>query len=65
MSFGLCRLNGIVDLYWLQFDNVALYIVNSITGSLFVIQLCKNVNFRKIEPVLKFISINSLIIMCT
>lgn len=64
MSCILSSINGVVDLYWLQFSNVALYIINSISGSLFIIQLFKKIQLEKTKSVFSFIGINSLFIMC-
>lgn len=62
MSFILSRMNGIVDLWQLKFNNVFLYLIVSLLGSLSIILILKN--FNSIN-VLNYCGINSLILMCT
>ena len=55
-------LNGYVDLWGVQFNNLPLYVFNSIIGSLLIIAITKKINHSK---VLKFLGQNTLIIMAT
>ena len=62
VSIGFSSLNGHVDLWGIQFNNIFLYVFNSITGSLTIIFMMKKVNRSK---VLDFLGQNTLIIMAT
>lgn len=62
ISIILSTLNGYVDLWGVQFNNLPLYVFNSIIGSLLIIAITKKINHSK---VLKFLSQNTLIIMAT
>ena len=55
-------LNGLVDLWEIQFNNIFLYVFNSIIGSLLIIAIAKKINGSK---VLEFLGQNTLIIMAT
>ena len=55
-------INGRVDLWGLQFNNIFLYVFNSIIGSLAIIFMMKKINRSK---VLDFLGKNTLIIMAT
>lgn len=55
-------LNGHVDLWGVQFNNLPLYVFNSIIGSLLIIAIAKKINCSK---VLEFLGQNTLIIMAT
>ncbi|HCW52554.1 MAG TPA: hypothetical protein DG753_02185 [Clostridium sp.] len=58
----LALFNGPVDLFALKFNNIIIYIINSIIGSLALILLSKKVSF---SVFFKYIGKNSLIIMGT
>ena len=62
ISIILSTLNGYVDLWGVQFNNLPLYVFNSIIGSLLIIAITKKINHSK---VLKFLGQNTLIIMAT
>ena len=62
ISIILSTLNGHVDLWGVQFNNLPLYVFNSIIGSLLIIAITKKINHSK---VLKFLGQNTLIIMAT
>ena len=55
-------LNGYVDLWGVQFNNLPLYVFNSIIGSLLIIAIAKKINGSK---VLEFLGQNTLVIMAT
>lgn len=54
--------NGRVDLHTLVFNQPLLYFLSAVSGSMAVILLCKNI---KIWKPLKYLGVNSLIIMLT
>jgi len=58
----LSHYNGLVDLYYLQFNVFLLYIFNAVLGSITMILILKKCRNIKL---LSFWGINSLIIMCT
>ena len=62
ISSLLAQVNGKVDLWSLKFNNLFLYVFNSITGSLAIIFMMKKINRSK---VLDFLGQNTLIIMAT
>ena len=62
ISVVFSKLNGSVNLYSVQFDNLFLYVLNSIIGSLLIIAIAKKINGSK---VLEFLGQNTLIIMAT
>ena len=62
ISIILSTLNGYVDLWGVQFNNLPLYVFNSIIGSLLIIAITKKINGSK---VLEFLGQNTLIIMAT
>ena len=55
-------LNGRVDLWGVQFNNLFLYVFNSIMGSLLIISIAKKINGSN---ALEFLGQNTLIIMAT
>lgn len=57
-----CFINGRVELWDLRLNNILLYFISSITGTLFIIYICKKIYTNKF---LEYIGKNSLIIMCT
>ena len=61
-SIVFSLLNGRVDLWGVQFNNLFLYVFNSIMGSLLIISISKKINGSK---VLEFLGKNTLIIMAT
>ena len=61
-SIVFSLINGKVDLWGLQFNNIFLYVFNSITGSLAIIFITKKINSSK---VLDFLGKNTLTIMAT
>lgn len=62
ISFILSQMNGMVDLWQLKFNNIFLYLIVSLLGSLSIILMLKKFNSIK---VLNYCGINSLILMCT
>ena len=62
VSIGFSLLNGHVDLWGIQFNNIFLYVFNSILGSLAIIFMMKKINGSK---VLEFLGQNTLVIMAT
>ncbi|MBU5337326.1 acyltransferase family protein [Intestinibacter bartlettii] len=58
-------LNGKVDLYFLSYNNIFLYSICSITGSVLVIFISKKLKSIKIRDLFKYYGINSLIVMAT
>lgn len=62
ISFILSQMNGMVDLWQLKFNNIFLYLIVSLSGSLSIILILKNFSSIKI---LNYFGINSLILMCT
>lgn len=61
-SIVFSLLNGHVDLWGIQFNNIFLYVFNSILGSLAIIFMMKKINGSK---VLEFLGQNTLVIMAT
>ena len=61
-SIVFSLLNGRVDLWGVQFNNLFLYVFNSIMGSLLIISIAKKINGSK---ALEFLGQNTLIIMAT
>lgn len=57
-----CFINGRIELWELRLNNILLYFISSITGTLFIIYACKKICNNKL---LEYIGKNSLIIMCT
>lgn len=62
ISVVFSKLNGSVNLYSVQFDNLFLYVLNSIIGSFLTISIAKKINGSK---ALEFLGQNTLIIMAT
>lgn len=62
ITIFLGLINGSVDLFALTFNNIIMYIINSILGSLSLIFLCKKISLPKL---ITYIGKNSLIIMGT
>lgn len=61
-SIVFSLINGKIDLWSLQFNNLFLYVFNSIVGSFAIILITKKINRSK---VLDFLGQNTLIIMAT
>lgn len=61
LTIILARMNGYVDLWGIQFNNILLYFINSILGSLNIIFISKKLTSR----LLSFWGRNTLIIMAT
>lgn len=61
LTIILARMNGYVDLWGIQFNNILLYFINSILGSLNIIFISKKLTNR----LLSFWGRNTLIIMAT
>lgn len=57
-----CFINGKIGLWELRLNNIILYFISSITGTIFLIYTCKKIKNNKL---LEYIGINSLIVMCT
>lgn len=57
-----CFINGRIELWELRLNNIILYFISSITGTMFIIYTCKKIKNNKL---LEYIGSNSLIIMCT
>lgn len=62
LNIILSNINGMVDLYCIDFKNIFLYLINAILGSIGILYLCKEIKSNKI---LLWIGVNSLTIMCT
>lgn len=62
VSFISSMINGKVDLWTLHFNNIFLYVFNSIIGSLNIIFISKKI---RTSNILKFFGKNTLIIMAT
>ena len=62
ISVVFSKLNGSVNLYSVQFDNLFLYVLNSIIGSFLTISIAKKINCSK---AIEFLGQNTLIIMAT
>lgn len=58
----LSNINGMVDLYCIDFKNIFLYLINTTLGSMSILYLCKKIKSNK---TLLWIGVNSLTIMCT
>ena len=61
LNIALAVINGYVDLWGIQFNNIILYFINSILGSLNIISISKKINSK----LLSFWGRNTLIIMAT
>lgn len=61
-NYAMIYFNGFVDLFSLQYNNIVIYIVCSITGSMATIFLFKKVYYLKL---LSYLGTNTLIIMAT
>lgn len=61
LNIALAVINGYVDLWCIQFNNIILYFINSILGSLNIISISKKINSK----LLSFWGRNTLIIMAT
>lgn len=57
-----CFINGRIELLELRLNNIILYFISSITGTMFIIYMSKKISDNKI---LEYIGRNSLVIMCT
>ena len=56
-----CFINGRIELLELRLNNIILYFISSITGTMFIIYMSKKISDNKI---LEYIGRNSLVIMC-
>ena len=61
LNIALAVINGYVDLWGIQFNNIIFYFINSILGSLNIISISKKINSK----LLSFWGRNTLIIMAT
>ncbi len=61
LNIVLAMINGYVDLWGIQFNNIILYFINSVLGSLNIISISKKINSK----LLSFWGRNTLIIMGT
>ena len=62
------QVNGAVDLHFLVFSNIFLYLTSSILGSMGVILICRSLeHFSKTIPyrIIEYYGVNSLIVMAT
>ena len=57
--------NNTVDLYSLTYNNVFLYSICSISGSILVIFISKKIKTERINKLFKYYGVNSLIVMAT
>lgn len=62
INIALSNINGFVDLFQLQFNNILLYIVSSLLGTFSIV-----LAFKKFDTIniLVYLGKNSLIVMCT
>lgn len=61
LNIVLAMINGYVDLWGIQFNNIILYFINAVLGSLNIISISKKINSK----LLSFWGRNTLIIMGT
>lgn len=64
LNIFISKYNGKVDLVSLVFNNIYMYILCSIIGSVGIILLFKKLNYKKLK-VLNYFGMNSIIILCT
>ena len=58
----LYRINGCIDLHYMVLKNVPMFFICAFAGSFAIILICKNI--RNV-PVISYLGMNSLTIMCT
>ena len=65
ISLFLSLQNGVVDLYSLTYNNIFIYSICSILGSILTIFIFKKINSAKIIKIFSYFGVNSLIVMAT